>query len=295
MNLLLVEDEAGLRESLAAFLRLRGHRVRDAAGVDEALALLRVEVFDAVVTDWRLGDDDASAIVGSAHGPCVVVSGYPEDVVEHPAITMLLAKPVPPSRLAAVLADLEGTAGAGPCPGGACIDRLPADTRDRVRVVLAILDDPESVRVDDDGSFVTIEGRISAPERWVGLLDGIGGDLRVITDEDASDEDAPLRLLLRLDRRGLPHGVETAVAPGDSWPEEGAFAIDFDGVEVAPDRFLALCDRVARAVQSGRPIHLVNIPSHLRMCLDAVGRADDLPMRRASGPRLPEVLGELWR
>lgn len=294
MNVLLIDDDDAIREGLGAFLRARGHRVRLGAGVDEALRLLRSEEFDAVVTDWHLGDDDASAIVASAHGPCIVATGAPADVVDHPAISMLLAKPVSPSRLAAVLADL---ASRGAMPAHALhrrIERLPSDTRDRVRVVLALLDHPEHARLDDDGSIVTVEGRISAPERWVALLEGIGGDLRVITDA-GGDEEAGLRMLLRLDRRGLPLGVEVAIGPEDPWPATGTFAIDFHAAEPSPDRFLALCDRVARAWREGRHIDLVNVPSHLRMCAEAVGRADDLPIRKPSGPRLPEVLGKLWR
>lgn len=289
MNVLLIAATDYDRRTLARFLENRGHRVTVAADVDRGLAVLRERPFEALVTQWQLGDDDASALIASAHGPCVVIATQGDRVEKHPAIAAVLTQPVSPSRLADQLSELSS-----PRPPGcvASVGELPKDTCDRVRAVLAILDDPNAARVEDDGSCITVEGRITDPERWVALLDGIGGDLRVTAGDS---EDAPLRLLLRLDRRGLPSDVEVAVAADAQWPEESDFALDFHGIETAPDRFLALCDRVRQAGRSGRRIDLVNVPSHLRMCLETMGRIDDLPMRRASGPRLPEVIGELWR
>jgi len=292
MNVLVVQPDPRTRDVLAEYLRTRGHRARSAGGVDEALRALRTERFDTVVTAWQLGDDDASAIVASAHGPCIVTSASTRGVVEHPAVVAVLTGPVEPARVAAVLSDATGDrAGVRRCDAPE-LGGLPVDTRERVQLVLSMLDAPDRGRVDDDGVFITIEGALRDPEGTSALLEGVGGDLRVLA---TGDEDAPLRLLLRLDRRGRPAGVECAVAPDEPWPAAGPFAIDCHGATLRPNRFLALCDRVARAARGGREIHVVNVPPHLRLCLEAVGRADDLPMRRPTGPRLPEILGERWR
>jgi hypothetical protein len=295
MNVLLVDVDGARRERLADFLRGRGHRVSTALGVDDGLRALRAQDFEALVAAWELGPDDASALVASSPGPCIVLARSPAAVLGHPAIAAILVEPAAPARIAALLAELEGRSvdGAGLTQG--CLPGLPADTRDRVLAVLAILDDPGSARVDDDGRTVTVEGRLTSPERWVALLDGIGGDLRVLSEAGGDDEVTPLRLVLRLDRRGLPADVEVAIAAGDPWPAAERFAIDFHGVEVSPDRFLALCDQVRRAVRNGREVEMINVPPHLRLCLEAVGRGDDLPIRRATGPRLPEALGTIWR
>ncbi len=55
-NLLLVEDDALIRRSLAARLRKSGHRVREADSVAAARQYLAAEAVDAVLVDFRLPD-----------------------------------------------------------------------------------------------------------------------------------------------------------------------------------------------------------------------------------------------
>ncbi len=57
-HILLVDDEAGVRKSLATFLRGCGHEVRAAANGIEALAALRESPVDVVVTDINMPDMD---------------------------------------------------------------------------------------------------------------------------------------------------------------------------------------------------------------------------------------------
>ncbi|MGH8722437.1 MAG: sigma-54-dependent transcriptional regulator, partial [Burkholderiales bacterium] len=57
-DLLIVDDEASARTTLALLLRRRGHRVLEAAGVAAAMKCLGEEVFDVVVTDLRMPDGD---------------------------------------------------------------------------------------------------------------------------------------------------------------------------------------------------------------------------------------------
>jgi DNA-binding NtrC family response regulator len=57
-HLLVVDDEASARSTLALLLRKRGHHVREADGVTTAAKHLAEEVFDLVVTDLRMPDGD---------------------------------------------------------------------------------------------------------------------------------------------------------------------------------------------------------------------------------------------
>ena len=62
MRVLLVEDDASLRESAAAFLRASGFAVDVAATGKMARELAAVSPYDAVVLDIRLPDDDGFAL-----------------------------------------------------------------------------------------------------------------------------------------------------------------------------------------------------------------------------------------
>jgi DNA-binding NtrC family response regulator len=55
---LLVDDDPALLEPLAVFLRGSSLRVQTATSVDGALALLRTQPFDVLVTDYDLSDND---------------------------------------------------------------------------------------------------------------------------------------------------------------------------------------------------------------------------------------------
>ena len=55
-KVLVVEDEAGMRKSLAIMLRRDGYAVTEAAGGTEALEQLGREVFDVVVADLKMDD-----------------------------------------------------------------------------------------------------------------------------------------------------------------------------------------------------------------------------------------------
>jgi DNA-binding NtrC family response regulator len=71
-HLLIVEDEAALREAIAAQLTDRGFDVKEAGTGEEALAKLAEFAFDIIVTDLRLPGIDGSAVVEAA------VARYPD-------------------------------------------------------------------------------------------------------------------------------------------------------------------------------------------------------------------------
>jgi DNA-binding NtrC family response regulator len=70
-HLLVVDDEAPARSTLALLLRKRGHRVLEADGLTSATKHLGQEVFDLVVTDLRMPDGDGFDVLRAvkAHAP----------------------------------------------------------------------------------------------------------------------------------------------------------------------------------------------------------------------------------
>ena len=80
-HLLLVEDEAPLREAIAEQLGDRGYLVEQAESGEAALARLEEFAFDIIITDLRLPGIDGSAVVEAAVGRyphiiAIVVTGY---------------------------------------------------------------------------------------------------------------------------------------------------------------------------------------------------------------------------
>jgi len=80
-HLLIVEDEAPLREAIAEQLTDRGYRVEQAESGEAAIAKLADFAFDIIITDLRLPGIDGSAVVESAvarypHIIAIVVTGY---------------------------------------------------------------------------------------------------------------------------------------------------------------------------------------------------------------------------
>jgi DNA-binding NtrC family response regulator len=55
MRVLVVDDDASLRLTLALLLRARGFEVEEAGSAEEALARLAAAPFDALVSDVRMG------------------------------------------------------------------------------------------------------------------------------------------------------------------------------------------------------------------------------------------------
>jgi DNA-binding NtrC family response regulator len=65
-RLLVVDDEAAARVTLALLLRKRGHHVAEADGVVAATKRLAEDVFDLVVTDLRMPDGDGLDVLRAA-------------------------------------------------------------------------------------------------------------------------------------------------------------------------------------------------------------------------------------
>ena len=310
MNVLLADDEVGIREGLATFLRLKGIEVRTAGRCDEALELLATHGFDAVLTDWHLEDGVAAPLLEASPVPVFVVSGYPEQVTAGPNLARVLSKPVAP---AAMLEQLQacGAASRAESGGGTSARRgvpsappasgdpwsdLPEDARQRIELVLDWCGGRDAaIELLDDGCTVTLiatweRGHDPFAEVAPGfeqMLAWLGGDLRVLCREGCQ------RLEYTIRRDGAPPDELPLVAVGDDWPDGGC-RIDFDGVETKPAQFLELLDRLARRPGELGPVHLCNVPPRLRLLAEASGRAAWMPMREPVAPRLPAVLTALW-
>jgi signal transduction histidine kinase/ActR/RegA family two-component response regulator len=121
VRVLLVEDEADLREALAVVLQGCGAVVDSASGVTEALALLDRTRPQVVLADIAMPGEDGFALIrqirqrpGDMGGnvPAVALTGYarPEDrmAVLMAGYQMHVAKPVQPAELVAVICGLVG-------------------------------------------------------------------------------------------------------------------------------------------------------------------------------------------
>ena len=282
MKCLLVDDEPGIREGLAALLRRKGHDVRTAADCARAREALASDRFDVVVTDWHLPDGLASTFLAAATCPVLAVSGHPEEVERQAPIVDVLTKPVTPTRLQ------EALAAAGPRPAAvptADLAALPADVRAVVEQALSRVPADATVELRDDGTFVTLVAELADGRPFAfGLPDG---DLRSTLQQGRR------RLELRLCRDGRPDAALPVVGALSPWPAVGPFAVDFHGTAVDPGTFVPLLDRVRAAHAAGRELHLLNLPAALRTQV-CQGTSHDMPMRAPVGPRLRPELADLW-
>ncbi len=118
-TILLVDDEPGVRMTLAANLELEGFTVSEAASVFEAIELLTHNRFDLLISDVRMPGLDGVAGLERLRAiqpelPAILVTGYDADSMVTQAISKgaftVLAKPI----LAATLVGVVRSCLAGP-------------------------------------------------------------------------------------------------------------------------------------------------------------------------------------
>lgn len=294
LNILLVEDEPGIRDGLASFLRFKGMRVTTAGSRREGLSALARDDHDVIVTDWRLGDGLGADIVAASQVPVVIASGVPEEV-DAPRVegVCVVRKPIVPADLVDRIEELARPRTEAPEAGESA---LPTDARDRIGLLLALAGDPgpESTQVIDDGSLVSLEVRLTSGQEAellasMPLLEQICGDIRILGDDHP-------RLQARFYRDSRGDEATCILSPSETWPRENtSLAIDFDGAECSPALFRDLVRQARESEQKGRSVAFLNVPGHLRLYLEVLGEPHDMPKRERAGPRLPEVLTELWR
>ncbi len=114
-RILCVDDEPTVVNLKCKILENAGHTVTAAMSAHEAIEKLETAEFDAVVTDWRLGDDIGRAVVQAAKNhsttPVVVVSGYVAEAFQaaEPLADLYLEKPVNPEELVTIVNELLKT------------------------------------------------------------------------------------------------------------------------------------------------------------------------------------------
>jgi CheY-like chemotaxis protein len=281
MKCLLVDDEPGIREGLAALLRRRGHDVRTASDCAAAAAALADDEFDCVVTDWRLPDGFAACFVDACRSPVVAISGHPEEVGCHGPVREVLTKPVAPTRLLQALAACQSQSAAVEA------GELAADVRAVLALADACLPAGAVTVVEDDGTFVIWRTRYD--ERVpLARLERLGGDLRVLGAAGSQ------RIELRLCRDGRPDPGMPIVRVEGPWPDVPELAVQCGGGAIDRDRFLAGLRLAAARLADGRRVHFLDVPAEFADLASDWETAHGVPMRDAVGPRLPAVLADLW-
>jgi two-component system response regulator HydG len=114
-RILCVDDEPGIVRLKCTILEGAGHEVTPSTSAQDAIQKLEQNAYDAVVTDWRLGDANGRLIVQAAKNnstmPVVVVSGYVAEAFQaaEPLADLYLEKPVNPDELVTIVNELLKT------------------------------------------------------------------------------------------------------------------------------------------------------------------------------------------
>lgn len=114
-RILCVDDEPNVVTLKCQILEAAGHTVTAATSAHEAIEKLQQNSYDAVVTDWRLGDSNGRPVVQAAKSnsivPVVVVSGYVTEAFQaaEPLADLYLEKPVNPEELVTIINELLKT------------------------------------------------------------------------------------------------------------------------------------------------------------------------------------------
>ena len=106
-KILFVDDEENVVTSKRAILEHAGHTVTTAMSARAAIEAIQADDFDAIITDWRLGDADGRVVVqaaknrGSRNTPVVVVTAFPNLAFRapEPLADLYLEKPGDPEEL----------------------------------------------------------------------------------------------------------------------------------------------------------------------------------------------------
>lgn len=114
-RILCVDDEPNIVSLKCTILEAAGHQATPSTSADDAIHKLAQNAYDAVVTDWRLGDANGRSIVQAAKNnstmPVVVVSGYVAEAFQaaEPLADLYLEKPVNPDELVTIVNELLKT------------------------------------------------------------------------------------------------------------------------------------------------------------------------------------------
>src|SRR5579862_8887033 len=111
-KILCVDDEPNIVRLKCTILEAAGHQATPSTSAEDAIEKLEHNEYDAVVTDWRLGDVNGRAIVQAAKTnstmPVVVVSGFVSEAFQapEPLADLYLEKPINPEELVTIVNEL---------------------------------------------------------------------------------------------------------------------------------------------------------------------------------------------
>lgn len=114
-KILCVDDDPDTVNLKCAILEAAGYEVTPSDSAHDAIEKMEHNDYDAVVTDWRLGDASGRSIVQAAKTrstmPVVVVSGYVFEAFQaaEPLADLYLEKPVNPEELVTIMNELLKT------------------------------------------------------------------------------------------------------------------------------------------------------------------------------------------
>lgn len=117
-HILVIDDEANIRDLLSGYLNAIGYRVTSAASVHEALRAVRAEVPDLVISDLQLEDGDGFGMISELKKenpglPVILLTGvlFDEDVVDkvlRENISCYLDKTTPLAKVGETVKSLLG-------------------------------------------------------------------------------------------------------------------------------------------------------------------------------------------
>jgi DNA-binding NtrC family response regulator len=119
-RLLIVDDDRATRDALAQFLERAGLACTTVATLPDALVSIQLLPPNLLITDIRLGEYNGLQLVINrpAHIPVIVITGFPDTVLESEAIrygAVFLRKPIDPNELLALVTKSLSAEG-GPDP-----------------------------------------------------------------------------------------------------------------------------------------------------------------------------------
>ena len=114
-RILIIDDDENLRDGLINLLALEGYEVKGAEDGKYALELLEDEVFDLIVTDYKMQDIDGMRFLKTIHRlypslKVIMITGYGS--IEHAVEAMqagalnYISKPVQPQKLLQIVEDI---------------------------------------------------------------------------------------------------------------------------------------------------------------------------------------------
>ena len=109
-RVLIVEDDAGIREGLAELLESAGYEAIAVDRFEFAQRLLRTNPPDVLITDIRLGEYNGLHLIITAESfvPAIVISGFTDPVLQSEAEQLgatYLTKPFTPSVVLELVSD----------------------------------------------------------------------------------------------------------------------------------------------------------------------------------------------